>query len=419
MEIAITCITKEVKHLRENKAIKLAVGIVSTALFLSVPSAIAHADSFISAEKGVAGISAVLENTTDEQLEDAYNAISSMSVNSPYENLGVSISDKDSYVNIRKKPTTDSKIVGRLYRGCVADIKKRLNGDWVKIKSGKVEGYIASNFLVIGDDAKSMIDKYATKLATVNTQTLRVREKKNTKADIVTLIPKGETYVITKEYGDWVKILLGNDDDTGKDYTGFVKKEFVSLDVKFEYALTMKQVKHQEDAIEAEKQRKAELAAEQSNNSNGSSSNNGSSSHSSGGSSSSSSGSSSYSGSGSASGNKIANYALKFVGNPYVWGGTSLTHGTDCSGFVKSVYGDFGYSLPRDSRSQAAAAGKSVSLGSLRPGDLIFYANGGRVHHVAIYIGGGKIVHAANSRQGIITSNYKYSNIYCARRVAK
>lgn len=400
--------------MEKGKAVKLATGILSTALFLSIPSAIAHADSFISAEQGIAGISAVLENTTDEQLTDAYNA-SVDTIKSPYEDLGVSIADKGSYVNIRKEPTTDSKIVGRLDRGCAANIIKRMDGDWVKIESGKVKGYIASNFLAIGEDAESMVDKYATKLATVNTQTLRVRAKKSTKSDIVTLVPQDETYVVTKEYGDWVGILLG-DDDNGKEDTGYVNKQFVTIKVKFKYAQTLKEIKKQREAIQAEKERKAELAAEKARKAEphiSTDSNSGS------GSSSSPSRSytSSDSDSGSGSGSKVANYALKFVGNPYVWGGTSLTGGTDCSGFVQSVYGDFGYSLPRTSREQAASAGRVVSESDLQPGDLVFYASGGVVHHVAIYIGGGRIVHAANSRQGIITSNYKYSNIYCCRRI--
>jgi uncharacterized protein YgiM (DUF1202 family) len=212
----------------------LATGIMSTALFLSIPSATARADSFISAEQGVAGISAVLEDTTDEQLANAYNAsvsTDSEKKKSPYENLGVSIADD--YVNIRKEPTTDSEVMGRLYRGCATDILERLDGDWVKIKSGDVEGYIASNFLAIGDEAESMVDKYATKTAIVNYTTVHVREKRSTDSSILTLIPLGEIYPVTKEYDKWVEIVLGNDDDSDKEFTGFVSKDLVSIDVKF------------------------------------------------------------------------------------------------------------------------------------------------------------------------------------------
>lgn len=118
-------------------------------------------------------------------------------------------------------------------------------------------------------------------------------------------------------------------------------------------------------------------------------------------------------------GNDVVEFACRFVGNPYVWGGTSLTQGTDCSGFVKSVYQHYGIRLERVSREQAKTAGKEVevSLQTLQPGDLLFYAKGGRVNHVAIYIGDGKIVHAAGKKYGIILSDYNYRKIYKARRV--
>ncbi|HWT76165.1 MAG TPA: C40 family peptidase, partial [Mobilitalea sp.] len=116
--------------------------------------------------------------------------------------------------------------------------------------------------------------------------------------------------------------------------------------------------------------------------------------------------------------NEIITYALKFVGNPYVWGGESLTNGADCSGFVRAIYGDFGYNIPRTSREQAAGAGKIVDESDIQPGDLIFYTNSsGMVNHVAMYIGNGQIVQAANSRQGIITSRYNYRSIYRVRRI--
>lgn len=409
--------------MRKDKALKLAIGIVSTALIMSVPSVIVRANTLISTEQGIAGISAVLENATEQQLKEAYNAsIQSMEVESektvsPYANLGVSIADD--YVNIRKEASTDSEVVGKLYRGCAADILETLDNGWVKIKSGDVKGYISMDFLAIGDKAESMVDKYATVYATVNTQTLRVRSDKSTDSSILTLIPAGETYVVTKDYGDWIEILLGNDEDTGKDFTGFVKKEFVTIDVQFKYAISIEEEnrikQEQEEAERAEQERKKKLAeeeaerkeaerkaAESKEHDNNTQADN----------------DSDYTPSGSGDSSDIVNYALKFVGNSYVWGGTSLTHGADCSGFVQAIYADFGYRIPRTSREQAVGAGKKVSESELQPGDLIFYANSyGTVNHVAMYIGNGKIVHAANSRQGIITSQYRYRDIYCVRRV--
>ena len=117
--------------------------------------------------------------------------------------------------------------------------------------------------------------------------------------------------------------------------------------------------------------------------------------------------SSSYSGSGSS----VVDYATQFVGNPYVWGGTSLTNGADCSGFVQSVYANFGVSLPRTSYEQQNA-GTEVSYADAQPGDLICYGG-----HVAIYMGNGQIVHASNSRDGIkISNNAAYRTILSVRR---
>ncbi|HWT75699.1 MAG TPA: NlpC/P60 family protein [Mobilitalea sp.] len=420
--------------MRGNKTIKTVACIVSAAFFLSIPTSIAHAESN-SAEQGVAGIAAILENATADELSNAYKAsieILSKS-DSPYANLGVSIADN--YVNIRKDPSTDSEVVGKLYRGCAANILETLEGDWVKIKSGDVEGYIASTFLAIGDEAETMVDKYATKYATVNTQTLRVREKQSTDSKILTLIPKDETYVVVKEYGDWVEILLGNDDETGGEFTGFVNKEFVNITVEFKYAISIEEENRikqeqaeaekaeaerkrklaEEEAVRAEEARKAAEAAQSDNSDNSDNSNNNDNND---GNSQDNSQPTADTSSLSELRNEIITYALKFVGNPYVWGGESLTRGADCSGFVQAIYADFGYSIPRVSRDQAASAGKKVSESDLRPGDLIFYTNSsGRVNHVAMYIGNGMIVHAANSRQGIITSQYKYRDIYCVRRI--
>lgn len=119
---------------------------------------------------------------------------------------------------------------------------------------------------------------------------------------------------------------------------------------------------------------------------------------------------------GSSSGQAIADYALQFVGNPYVWGGTSLTNGADCSGFVQSVYANFGYSLSRTSESQMYE-GRSVSYSEAQPGDLICYGS-----HIAIYLGNGQIVHASNSAPypagGIkVSDNAAYRTILSVRRI--
>lgn len=336
---------------------------------------------------------------------------------SEYADTGISVADN--YVNIRKKPNTDSKVLGKLYKGSAATILKR-DGEWVKIKSGKVTGYINSEFLAIGFDAEELVDKYATKLATVNTTTLKVRKAKSTKSECLTMIPEGEVYEVIKEYDKWVRISI--DDGEEDNIRGFVSKDFVDLSVEFKEAISIKEEQEQlarEEAARKAEQEQLERLQNQAAVNNSSSST---------GSKNKVSYNKPASASkkvtvaddpkGSGSGSEIASYALKFVGNPYVYGSTSLTNGTDCSGFVQSVYRSFGYSIPRDSRSQAAGAGRSVDLGSLRAGDLVFYTGGsGSVNHVALYIGGGQVVHASNPRTGIKVSKVNYRTPYKARRV--
>lgn len=365
---------------------------------------------------------------------------------SEYENVGISVAAD--YVNVRKKPNTDSKVVGKLYRGSAAKIVKKV-GDWVKIKSGQVEGYIMSDYLAIGYSAEKMVDKFGTKIATINTETLKVREAKNTDCAVLTLVSGEESFEVIREDKDWVKIMV--DGDT----KGFVSKEYVDITVKFKKAVSI-----EEEREAARKKAAAEAAAARaeqeahqrqqqqassnssSSGSSSSSSNSSSSSHksssgssssshksSSGSSNKSSSSSSSHKSSGggnssngsgdvigSGDGSAIASYALQFVGNPYVYGGTSLTNGTDCSGFTMSIFRKFGISLPRTSGSQSGV-GRKISVSEARAGDLIFYARNGHVNHVALCIGGGRVVHASNPSVGITTSNIGYRTPYCARRV--
>jgi len=389
---------------------------------------------------------------------------------SEYANVGISIAAD--YVNIRKEPNTDAEIVGKLYRGSAATIM-RTEGDWVYIKSGSVSGYIMSDYLAIGYSAEKLIDQFGTKYATVTTDTLKVREEPNTECIVLDLLPEDESYEVLKEETEWAKIRV--DGDT----TGYVSKEYVSISVKFKKAVSIeeeREAQRRKEAAEAAEREAKKQAAEaaaaaarqssssssnssssnsskssssSSNKSNNSSSSNKSSSNggsgksgssnkssssggggksgssnksssNGGGGSTGSSSSSSSDGGGSAvgsgDGSAIASYALKFVGNPYVYGGTSLTSGTDCSGFTMSVFKKFGISLPRTSREQSGT-GKKIDPSDARAGDLIFYARNGRVNHVALCIGNGRVVHASNPSVGITTSNMYYRTPYCARRV--
>jgi cell wall-associated NlpC family hydrolase len=367
------------------------------------------------------------ETETSETLDSTAEVVS------PYENIGISIASD--YVNIRNKPNEESEVLGKLYKGSSADILD-IDGEWVKVKSGSVEGYIMASYLAIGKEAEKVADQYGTKLATVTTTTLKVREKKSQDSTVLTLVPEGETYQVIKEYDNWVKILIDSD------LKGYVSKDYVEVSIKFDKAISVEEelaqiAKEEEEKHQAEEAKKAEEArkteqvqqssqsssSSSSSSSSNSSSSNGSSSSSSSSSSDNSSSSSSSSNSSSSSSNasgtaaEVIAYAKQFLGNRYVYGGTSLTNGTDCSGFTMSVFAHFGYSIPRVSRDQANA-GVSVSLDNVQPGDLVFYTgSNGSVNHVALYIGGGQVIHASNPTNGILISNWKYRSPYKVRRI--
>ncbi len=369
---------------------------------------------------------------------------------SEYANVGISIAAD--YVNIRKQPNTDAEIVGKLYRGSAATIVSN-EGEWAFIKSGSVEGYIRKDYLAIGYSAEKLIDEFGTKWATVTTETLRVREDSNENATVITLVSQDESYPVVKEFNEWVKI---NVDD---DCIGYVSKDYVRITVQFKKAVSI------EEEREEQRRKEAAQAAENDNNNgsqnNGNNHNNndsnnnngggnngggnggGGGGHSGGGNGGNGGGHSDNDGGGSGGGGgndgggggghddddqggggaladgdgeSIASYALQFVGNPYVYGGTSLTNGTDCSGFTMSVFRHFGITLPRTSSSQSGV-GRRISWRDAQAGDLIFYGSGNHVSHVALCIGGGRVVHASNARTGIKTSPIDYRTPITARRV--
>ncbi|BBF42934.1 NLP/P60 family protein [Lachnospiraceae bacterium KM106-2] len=359
-------------------------------------------------------ISIIQQETYSEigsAIDDYLNGIPTnvMNEEDTYKYKDLAISTADTYVNIRKSADDNSEILGKLYTGGAATILED-QGEWVKVTSGNVTGYIHSDYLAIGRDAEALFDKYATKIATITTQTLKVREKKELDSSCLTLVAEGTPYTVLGENEDWVKIQT----DAGK---GYVSKEYVTISYDFDYAVS----------IEEEQERiRQEQEAEQTSNQETTSSNRTSTSARSNKTSSrkqttkrtTSTVKTASSVSGSTTGARLVSYAKQFVGNPYVWGGTSLTNGTDCSGFTQAVFRQFGYSIPRTSRLQASV-GRAVSTSDLQAGDLLFYAKGGTINHVAIYIGGGKIVHASNPKTGITISNYNYRSVYKAKRVLR
>lgn len=293
------------------------------------------------------------------------------------------------YVNVRSIPSEEGEILGKLYNNSVGEFISEEDG-WYQITSGNVTGYVKGEYCVTGDAAIDLAKEVGTRIATVNTTTLFVRTEPSTESSILGMVPLEDDLVVTEENDDWAKV----DVEEG---IGWVSKDYVTLHTEFVKA----ESKAEEEARLAKEKAEREKARKAAEKKSASSS-----------SSSSSKPSTTYTASGSGVGTDVANYALQFVGNPYVYGGSSLTNGTDCSGFVMSVYANFGVSLPHSSsadRSQGSAVG---SLDEAQPGDLICYSG-----HVALYIGDGQIVHASTKKTGIIVSNASYKKILAIRRI--
>ncbi|MBR1568910.1 MAG: C40 family peptidase [Lachnospiraceae bacterium] len=308
------------------------------------------------------------------------------------------MADVTDYMNIRSEADAESEAVGKLPHGAVATVLER-GDEWTKIESGSVTGYVKNEYVLFGDDAGDYAEENCDKIATVTTTTLKVREEASADSTCLTMIPEGETYeVISDEEEGWTKVLISDD------FTGYVSNEFIDVEFDLGKAIS-KEEEEAEIARQAELARQAAAAA-----------------------------SASQAAAAPASapvqqniqvdtsavtGTRadVVNYALQFVGNPYVWGGTSLTNGCDCSGFTMSVYAHFGIGICHASYGQVNY-GTQIGIYEVQPGDLLFYNNGGsRISHVALYIGNGQIVHASTERTGIIVSNAYYQTPCAATRL--
>lgn len=339
----------------------------------------------------------------------------STATESKYANKAVADIYSTTTLNIRKKGSINAKIVGKMKKGNIATVLKK-GSEWSKVRSGNVTGYVKNQYLVFGDEIENFAKQNVKKVAKVQTETLRVRKKASTNSKIVTLASEDDKLKVKKQTDDWAKVKVDGQ-------TGYVSKDYAKVTYSFGKAKSMKQIQAEQEAKEAKK--RAEEAARNkpvSTTSSSHTSNTGTTSGSTAGSTQTTKKASvSVSSSGSsATGSRIASYAQQFVGNPYRYGGNSLTSGIDCSGFTQQIMAKFGYSISRTSSSQFGD-GRAVSTSNLRAGDLVFYGDGGSIDHVALYIGGGQVVHASNSapypRGGIKISNVNYRTPICARRV--
>ena len=312
-----------------------------------------------------------------------------------YENFA--ISNVNNYVNVRNQPSTEGEVVGKLYGGAVAQIIETAgeNDEWFKITSGNVEGYIKAEYFIHGEEAAAVMDDYVTKYAQVKVTRLNVRKKAGTDSGRIGYIDEGEKVKILENEGEWLKVAYTENKE------GYVAAEYVLILEEYTYAKTLEDERAEiaarkeleERQKESEQQSTETIIVVQTPNTNYSTN--------------------------TELRTAIVDYALKYVGGKYVSGGPSLATGTDCSGFTCFIYADFGYSISRTPEGQYSGAGKAIDYSQIQPGDIVCYSsNGGKsCTHVAMYIGNGQVVHAANRRKGIITSKVDYEPIIGIRNV--
>lgn len=273
-----------------------------------------------------------------------------------YTNLGISnVSDN---LNIRAIAAEDGRLVGKLPKDAACEVID-MDDTWAHIQSGEVDGYVSRDYLLTGVPAKFRAEELAVTVATVTTDSLKVRAEANTDSEVITLVPRGEELEVSAVEGDWVKVFLDDDEV-------YVSGEYVEVSAELGTAITMSELLYGQGISDVRVD--------------------------------------------------ICQYAKEFLGNPYVWGGTSLTKGADCSGYVLSIFKKYGVSLPHSSVAQAGS-GTTIKVSEAQPGDLIFYGNGKSINHVAIYIGNGQVIHASNPKTGIRISNVSYRSPVKAVRV--
>jgi len=381
-----------------NKGVKLTAGLLVAAVLVTTVPAEAFAAQTVGSKGYITGTSlnfsagahsaitetVVLDTTTDNTLyagvEENDAPVVAESADS-YANIA--IANVNEYLNIRSEANAEAEVLGKLYAKGAATVLETLEG-WYKVTSGSVTGYVSADYVIVGDEATC---KDASKrIGTVNTETLRLRKEATTESGVRTLISSGsQVTVIDESIEGWYQVQY-------KSYTGYVSADYVSVETVYSYAESREEEAARK-AAEAEARRREEERRQQQSQNHSSSDR-------------------TYNPPSGGSGSSVVDYAVQFVGNPYVYGGTSLTNGADCSGFVMKVYEAFGVSLPHSSY-KMRSVGYGVSASEIQAGDIVCYSG-----HVGIYMGDGRLVHASNRRDGIkITDNWQYKKVVAIRRI--
>lgn len=335
----------------------------------------------------------------------------------------IAVASSPETVSVRSEASEDGQVVGKMKANDVATILEDDGGEWIRIKSGDVVGYVKRGSLVEGAAAEKLAELTKQTTATVMTvsSNLNVRSGPGTDYKVITMLYSGTEIDVVGEEEGWIKV------STPEHGEGYISADYAEVDTAYPTAETNQELEDKEgdyarnlEAAKIEKARAEKILesaqsladdafvdeetaqavisaaedavaaaaafeeeAQQEYDDN------------------------------YMSGQSVVDYAMQFLGNPYVYGGTSLTHGCDCSGFTMGVFAHFGISLPHYDASQRSYGVSVGSLSEALPGDLVcFYG------HVGIYIGNNQIIHASTPRGGIKISDLSYmSTIACIRRL--
>ncbi|MBR4084114.1 MAG: C40 family peptidase [Lachnospiraceae bacterium] len=305
------------------------------------------------------------------------------------------IAQVNDYVNVRSLPCTDGEVVGTLVNNAVAEIQATAgeNGDWFQIVSGNLTGYIKAEYFLFGEEADILLEQSVCTYATILADQLNVRKEASSSAQKSGYLKTGEQVLVLEDLGEWLLIRYTDTID------GYIAKEYTQLTESYIYAQSIEEAKEEKALYNTRRSRIQTTRYVKPENTNITfpvttyTSN-------------------------EELRKAIVENAMQYLGNKYVHGGNSLQTGTDCSGFTMLLFAEYGYSISRTPQGQLEKAGRSIDYSEIQPGDIICYtSNGSTCTHVALYIGDGQIIHAANSRKGVVIYNADYDTIMGIKNV--